>query len=253
MTNPSRIGYSNFFDDASTIVASNEATDFDKENAYDWLTYDWWKPGATGSQTLTCTFGAGVTPDYFACFAHNLGTEGASIVLQSEIASVWTDAFSDISPTGTEVIFEPFTAAAQTDWRVLITDCTVDTYVGVIAFGSVLELPQGMGIGFSPPNMNRKPKILNNVSMGGATLGRSYHARGERVDIKMDQLDPAWVRANWEPFLDHAELKPFFLSWDDDNYPAEAAYCWTSKDSGKVSYSSAKHMRISLGCDALTK
>lgn len=252
MTNPSRIGYSNFFDDASTIVESNEVAGFEAENAYDWLTYDWWKPGATGSQTLTCTFGAGVTPDYFACFAHNLGSEGASIVLQYD-DSGWTDAFPDISPTAGEVIFEPFTGASFTDWRILITDCTVDTYVGVIAFGAVLELPGGMDVGFAPAHLNIRDEILNNVSMGGAFLGRSLQRRGNRVDIKTDKIEPAWVRTNWEPFLDHARLKPFFFSWDDANYPTEAAFCWTSRGIDRVTYSSAKHMRLSLRCDALTE
>jgi len=253
MTNPSRIGYSNFFDDATTVVASNQVAGFESENAHNWLTYDWWQPGVVGSQILTCTFPGVVTPDYFACYGHNLGTEGASIVLQSWIDAVWTDAFSDISPSGTEVIFEPFTAAANANWRVVITDCTVDTFVGALSFGTVLELPGGMSVGFSPPNLFRQPKILNSRSMGGAFLGRSLQYLGNRLEIKSDHVDPAWVRSSWEPFLDHAALKPFFFSWDDDNYPAEAAFCWTSRGIDRVSYSSAKHMRISLKCDALVE
>lgn len=247
-----RIGYQNYIDDASTIVASNEAAGYEKENGYDWLTYDWWKPGATGSQTLTCTFGAGVTPDYFACYAHNLGETGASIVLQYD-DSGWTDAFTDVSPTGTEVVFKKFTASAFTGWRVLLTNCTVDTMVGVMSFGDLLEMPQGMRVGFSPPTINRNHRILNSVSVEGAFIGRSRQHRGHRVAIQTDQLTPAWIRSDWAPFMDHAELKPFFFAWDDDNFPAEAAYCWSSRQVDAPVYSDHRYMRAALTCDALVE
>ena len=51
-----RILYDNFFDQADTVVASSEDGDFPIENAYDWLPYDFFKPSASGSYTVTCTF-----------------------------------------------------------------------------------------------------------------------------------------------------------------------------------------------------
>lgn len=251
MADSAIIGYQNLFDSASTVVASNEVTGFEGENCYDWLAYDWWKPGATGDQTLTATFASSQSPDYFACFAHNLGGEGASIVLQANVASVWTDQFTDVSPTGTEVVFRYFASGdTSTQWRILITDCTVDTVVGVAAFGDSLILPHGIDVGFTPPNLHRDTRILNSVSVGGVFLGRSLIRNGNMLNLKSDKMEPSWIRSDWEPFMDHAETKPFFFSWNYDSYPGESAYCWTSGGVDPVPYSSSRHMRISLDADA---
>ena len=89
--------------------------------------------------------------------------------------------------------------------------------------------------------------------MGGAFLGRSLYRKGNQVNIVTDGLDPSWVRSSWEPFMEHAELKPFFFSWDDDNYPAEAAFCWARSGIEPVVYGTPDYMRIALTCDALTE
>ena len=53
------------------------------------------------------------------------------------------------------------------------------------------------------------------------------------------------------PFLDHARLKPFFYSWDPDNHPDEAAYCWTDGPVSGPEYSDPYWMKHSLKLRAL--
>lgn len=82
---PASIGYKNLFDSATTVTASSSPAGFEKENAYDWKLFDFWKPGA-GTQTLSATFAAPVTANYFAFYGHNLGSERTALRLQYSTA-----------------------------------------------------------------------------------------------------------------------------------------------------------------------
>ena len=62
MTNPV-ILYNSLIPSATTITVTSEAAGFAKENAYDWLTFDYWKPSAAGTVYYTMDFGAAVAVD----------------------------------------------------------------------------------------------------------------------------------------------------------------------------------------------
>jgi len=217
-------------------------------NATDWLDFDFWKatnPAADAG--FSVTFGAPWAADYFAVAAHDLFTQGASIVLQYWTGA-WTNAFAPIVPTDNGVIFQTFSPQSSTIWRVLVSGApTAAVSLGVVSFGNQLSIPAPVGIGFTPPNMAHADKILNNRADGGAFLGRSVIGKGiDLGKVAFDLLDPAWVRANWIPLMNHAILKPFFIQWNNTAFPAESAFVWTRGPIDKPQYSQPLLMRVAL-------
>ena len=52
-----RIGFKNLFTTTGvTVTASTEQVGYEKENAYDWLGYDWWKANSLGESWIRASF-----------------------------------------------------------------------------------------------------------------------------------------------------------------------------------------------------
>jgi hypothetical protein len=153
--------------------------------------------------------------------------------------------------TGDKPIFITFTQASSAKWRVLIAYPSAVPYIAVISLGARLDIPQGMGIGWVPPNLSNNDVFINHVSEGGAFIGRSLKMRGVEGKLDFDLLAPSWVRTYWAPFVEVARTKPFFICWDEANYPGEAAYCWADKRIDDPFYSYPLHMRAVLSYQGL--
>lgn len=246
MSNPV-IGYTNHFE-TGTVSASSEATDFEVEKAFDWFTYDYWKPTGFSSEHMTVDMGSATAADYWAVFAHDAHTQGSSLQLRGS-----TDNFSSsdvlvdsATPTTSSVIMRSFSSVSYRYWRLLISGGSAATSIGVAMVGPRLDMLDGMQVGFIPPTMSYSDKVLNNQSHGGQFLGRSVIREGARGTMRFTLMTPAWIRSDWMPFLDHARIKPFVLSWDETNYPAEAAYCWTEKSITPPRYSHTTYQLAEL-------
>ena len=86
------IGYANLLETASSITVTSEATGFEKENAYNWNTFDYWKGTSTATQDYDIDMGSAQLATYAAIFAHDLHTQGATIELFSSTFLVSTSA-----------------------------------------------------------------------------------------------------------------------------------------------------------------
>lgn len=233
MTSKALICYDNALERAQSVTASSVRGGFAAANASDWRTTTYWSPSGSGQQTLTAVFASPVSADYFACYRHNLATAGATIVLQrsTDGGANWLDCFAPAAPADNECVIRSFAGLAATHWRVkLQVSGTAELFLGLVAFGVALVPCRGMPAGFVIPRHGRKVEILNNRTEGGGFSGRSLIARGAETRLTIRHAKPAWVRANWEPFVRHAELKPFFFSWNHAAYPEDAVYCWRDGD-----------------------
>lgn len=249
------IGYDNLLNDptVTSIVAdpagNPAAAGFDIPNAHDWLDWDFWRATNAGVDSgFALTLSAPKTADYFAVAAHDLATQGATIVLQYWNLGAWADLFTPIAPTTNGVIFKTFASKNSNQWRVLVSGApTAAVSIGVVSFGDRLAIPAPIGLGFTPPNMAHADQVLNNVADGGALLGRSIIGKGIDLGrVSFDLLDPAWMRANWIPFMDHANLYPFFFQWEDTNYNSESAFVWTKKGIDNPSYNQPLFMTAAI-------
>jgi len=223
--------YQNLFESASSVTASSEATGYPKENAYDWRTDDFWQPNSASpaTYTLEADMGTATAADYGAIYAHDLHTQGATIALQYSTKATspiaWTTAFS-VTPTTSAPIVKTFASQSIRYWRYLITGAASPPSLGVLAFGSYLEMEQGCRAGLELPTYARTPDTLPNRSQTGAFIGASVKRRGVDFSVSFNAVTKSWLRANWATFQDHFEAKPFFFAWDDANYGGEDVFCW---------------------------
>lgn len=244
-----KIGYHNLFEDTSgTVTASSEAVGFPKENAYDWRPTDWWKATATGDSWVQIAFSTGKTADYFAVAGHDLATQGASIKLQysTDLGSTWHDATTSATGGNNRVIFKFFDPILASYWRILVNAPTSPASIGVASFGDRLDLPRGFPSGFTPASLARDNTYQTSISEGGQFIGRSIARKVYDGRFNIPQVMPTWVRNYWESFIDHAEVKPFFLSWDTSEHSDEAVMGWLSDRYTPPSYDTTTTMNINL-------
>lgn len=244
-------GFDNFYEDG-TVTASNEADGFPKENAYDWKSYDFWRPTGSSPWTITVDMATDQTPDYWAIYGHNLANSAiaGSVKLQKSndnFSADINDVGTAVTPTDSRPIFRRFATAAEQYWRLRFTGSSVPS-IGVVAIGSSWQPQRGIVAGFSPPWDARNDEFLNNVSDGGQFLGRSLIRRGVRIRMTLDFLTTAWVRGDLRTFLDHAETKPFFMSWDPSAFPNDAIFAWLRQPPAPPTYktSLAQLLRMQL-------
>lgn len=229
-----RFCYENLMESASSVTPSSEDSDYPVENCYDWLASDYFKPASVASDvTITVTLGSSDSANYFAFYAHDLHTQGASIKLEYNDGS-WNDAFTAFSPTDGDPHIIFFDSQSASSWRITISGASDIFSLGVVAFGAYMETERGIWNGFSPPKLARNPVIGTSVSDSGVFVGRSVISEGFETSLNVEFAGIAWMRSDWLPFVQHAETKPFFLAWDYTNYSTEFAFCWTSGPIGKA-------------------
>lgn len=236
--------------ETGTVTASSEATGFAKENAYDWLAYDWWKPTATGFSYLTVDCGTAKPCDYLALHAHDLFTNGSSITLQystDDFVADINDAFAAFIPASDGPMVKTFPQLNVRYYRLRILAPNISS-IGIAAFGAMLQLPTGVLTGFTPPTLMYDNEVTNHRSNGGAYIGRSVRRRGGKkgIPLRFGDVSAAWVRADWAAFLDHAEVKPFFFSWNQETYPDEAVFAWTEGKLRRPKHHKTLYMQIGL-------
>jgi len=249
-----RIGYHNLFTDSTaTITASTETSGFEKENAYDWFGYDWWKPTATGDSWLRANFSTAKMANYMTVWGHNLGTISGSCKPQYSTngGGTWNDAASVVSPTDDNTLFFAWDDVTAADWRLFVSGATLPI-IGGVQIGEVLTLPHNMDIGFAPPSLVPMTTNKTAQSESGAFIGGSRLSEGVEGNFTLKTLDPTWVRDSWIPFMDHVQNpKPFVFAWDYDTHSTEVILAWSSKKQKSPNYSSSLYMDISLNFEGI--
>ena len=234
-----------------TPVATNEVTDFEGVNVNNWLLYNSWKPGVTGTQDLVFDLGSAKSVDTFCVYGHNLFTEGCSLTLSHSTDDIsYTDAVAAFVVAGNGVIFKQFTSQSKRYWRIRITNCTVDAVISVAAMGVATALPEGMDLGFEPPVWG-EVKNINSVSVNGNFLGRSNQPVPSKMRLKQSHVTEAFIRGDWTTFIAHAQALPFFFTWDEINQPGETVYAWTDKTIARPRYTNHNLLSVNLPIMAL--
>jgi hypothetical protein len=241
------IAYANLLRNSGiTITASTEATGYEKENIYDWLTFDYWKPTAVPAY-LTVDFGSAVAVDYFGLAAHDLADNSADIVLQystDDFSADINDAFTAVTPSDNAPILKTFTSVSKRYWRIKLTGGI--SSLGVAAFGARLDVDTVLPVGYRPMTQGQSNRILTSESDGGQFLGRSVLSQAIKGAIQLDYLTKSWVRTNWPTLRDHIEQYPFFYLGEPDNYPDEVQLVWLDGKLDPPRYSHPTLMSVKI-------
>ena len=245
-----KIGYKNLFTTSGvTVTASTEASTYEKENGYDGFGYDWWKPTATGDSWLRASFASAQTVNYMAVWGHDLADQGSSVKPQysTDAGVSWTDAASAVAPSTNRTLFFSFSDIAGADWRCLVNNPTTIAAIAGIQIGAALDLTKSMEVGFAPPTLAPIIKSKTAQSETGAFIGGRKLSEGIRGSFTLTTLSPAWVRSDWQPFIDHIQLpKTFVFAWDTVTNSTEVVHAWAAKQVPSPRYSSPLYMDITL-------
>jgi hypothetical protein len=241
------IGYNNLLESA-TVTVTSAASGYPKENAYDWLTSDWWKAAAAGTVYLTADFGEAKTFDSWGLAAHNLPDNSGTIKPQySSNGSDWSDFDTVQTPADGSPIFRKVTSRTVRYARWEISSTGAASLIGSLFIGPALALPEPMGDGWYPPRLAADDVLYNNETDGGAFVGRSVVRAGLSFTIDQDLITRAWIDANWESLAAHIRTKSFYFSWDAETYPGEAVFCWlNAKKVPRPQHSSPMYLKFSI-------
>ncbi|WP_020184550.1 hypothetical protein [Methylopila sp. 73B] len=240
----SRIGYDNLLEQG-TVVASSAEVQYPVENAFDWRTDDFFRPASAGTVTITLTLPKARHASYFAYFQQDLFKKGGSLRLQRLDGASWVNVGDGIAPADNAprmLFFDPVPAK---QWRVVLT-CDEAFSIGVLAFGEALLLPYGMYLNWTPPVLARATRTLSSVSESGAFLGRSVIGQGVKTDLILQGTTDQWVRDHWQPFVEHAERKPFFFTPDALQRPDDCMFAWVEDDLTPPRHSNYGYMGTAL-------
>ncbi|NBT33526.1 MAG: hypothetical protein EBT13_16950, partial [Rhodobacteraceae bacterium] len=230
------LAYDNLAALSTTVLGGTAVlTDGAAANAVTGTTYDYWLPNVTGTvANFEVKFPAARTVGFVGIAAHNLGTLGATVAIQSSTdgGATWpgagggTHSPTDDRPIGYRLVS---TGADAADWRIRVTGLTAGAplYIGVAFFGAELVFPRRFYKDFAPVLAPTEVQLQSNVSVGGQLLGNSIIAQGSTLNAQFRNLDASWVRASLLPFIPHFNKgKGFFFGWRPATYPQDIHYCW---------------------------
>lgn len=248
------IGYTNLVK-SGTVTVTNEATGFEKENAQSWKTSTWWKASTDLEVHYNIDMGAATDVDCFGIIG-DLKANSSNYRVQHSATGAFggeeTTVKATTTPTKDITIFEIFTSVSARYWRFSFNVGAVGTasHIGNLFLGEHLALERGQPSGFTPANLNREREIYNSMSQGGQFLGRAIRYSGSKIQINQQKITRTWIDANWDALANHIELYPFYFVWDEENYPAEAAYCIANKIT-YPKYSDTLNLDFNLDCVAI--
>lgn len=242
-----RIGYENLLLNATAIASSSEAS-FGPEKTLTPFTYQFWKP-TTLPATITYDALTRITADYVGVAAHGL-KNGLFKLQYSNDGSNYTTARAALIRKG-EPFLLCFTPVTARYWRIEVDTESAfsasffnssETYqvstqetggpaagcIGVLFLGRALAMQRKVYAGETPAVLARKNTYRPNQSEEGHFLGRSLIRRGRAQSFNFKNLESDWYRANFDPFVVHAETKPFFYAWRPDGKADECFFGQTS-------------------------
>lgn len=239
---------------SGAVTTTSDASGYEKENAQSWTTSAWWKANASGIVYYYIDMGSAIDIDCWGFAGSNLADNSGTIKPEYSATGAWAGEESDLdsihTPTKNITVFKKVTGVNARYFRFEIDSTASASFFANLFLGEVLALERGMTQGFSPANLNRDRKIFNNMTNGGNYTGRILRHNGSKVRVVQEEITRTWLDANFDDLADHAELYPFYLLWDEESYPTEAAYCITNKITYPV-YSGALNLNFTLDCVAL--
>ncbi|MEO1575768.1 MAG: hypothetical protein AAFU65_12520 [Pseudomonadota bacterium] len=249
------IAYSNALATLAPIIAATQqSVDTAPANLATWSLLDVWRSGGNGGQ-VTVTFASPEVIDTVAFYAHNLATTGGTVQVEysTDGGASWDDfvAATAVSASGPWMAFAPGGVLAAM-WRLTFTG-TAPTEIGNLFVGRAMELPYPPGIGFTPPPLGRQHRIETSISGNGRLLDRALSREITKTRISLPYVSGQWARSTWNAFRAHAERFPFYYSWCHDDYPGDAAFCYSDGNVPPAPFSAIRLSSIDLNCFALTE
>lgn len=182
-----------------------------------------------------------------------------TVTLQKETGEgtdVWTDVVSKVFSGRDYIWYETFAAVSVPDARRMRikfeNTAGSQLIVRQIALGEGLVFPIGQYDQVTPPSLVSNVVITNPVSQNGSLLTRQSRRLEKTAEIDLQYLTRTWVSDSWNPFAVHAAKKPFFYSWNHEDFPDDACWATAGEIIAPAYMQPPTKMRVSMPLRCLT-
>lgn len=200
-------------------------------------TFERWRP-ASGTQSVTFTTGSTQEINFIAIGAHNLGTAGATITIETAptVSGTLTERYSVTPEDDKPILVLLDSDISIREVKITLTNGS-NREIGYVSAGQVLVMPRAIYGGHSPITLNAKTEYQSNMTETGQFVGRKIIRKGSQSSFSWTRLDPQWYRDYFQPFVEAAKTKTFFIMWRPDRFSYEVAFGWVPGDISPVNNS----------------
>lgn len=208
---------------SGTLTASTAATGFEGANAVANSTYDGWQP-TTMPATLSVALSAADSADCIGIAAHNLGTSGATVIVEY-LDGTWQEAAS-YAPADDSTIIILFPEQSSDEWRIRLTGATAPT-INFVMLGKRIDFAAGIVGDYVPTNWAAEVEILGGETVSGQFLGQRVIRRGAEARVNVGRVARTWAETTGQAFFDRFNNGlPFFFAGWPAGLPNDVAMCW---------------------------
>jgi hypothetical protein len=213
-----------------TLSATTEAVGYPKESGVSENTNKSWEPTSLAAN-LKVDLGVATSADSFAVVAHNCGTKGNTVLLQSSPDdSTWTTRCT-VVPTDDTTILGLFTAVSARYWRIRITNGTVPN-IGVAILSQRFIFPAGVKAPYTPVWLSQQYELLTATTLGGQFLGNKVLRQGGRTTINLVSFERNFAETNLTDFRLHYNAgKAFVWAAGPSIFSNDVGYVWRTDSS----------------------
>jgi hypothetical protein len=133
-------------------------------------------------------------------------------------------------PSNDNVLILRFEETVYHSIRLKLAEGDAPPQAAVVYTGLLLVMQRRIYVGHTPITFGRQTVIRTGVSEGGNFLGRVVTGSTLRSSVTMQNLTPAWVRSDLDPFIQASQTTPFFWAWRPETYPDETGFAWVDSD-----------------------
>jgi hypothetical protein len=214
------------------VVADTENADFPASNLANPATHLVWlaspdSPAADEYLTVTTSYADDL--DYVGIARHNLGSANIPVSIEG-FAGSWEEIVEEtILPDDGPALFR-FDPAVYSQVRVRLQPGDAAATIAVLYVGKLLVMERRIYVGHTPLDHARKTRVVNARSESGNYLGSIVLSQFAESSAAFQLINPAWYRANLDPFLTQGKGTTFFFAWRPTSYPHEVGYAWLTND-----------------------
>jgi hypothetical protein len=209
-----------------------------------------WKPGALPINWKVVT-AADANVDCVFIAAHNLGTAGVTVVVQT--AATVGGAFTTratIVPTDDSTIAVMFNNAGAPyvvrEVRISLSGASSGASIGIIRAGVALQMEQPVFGGVKPIGLSRLVETRHSQSETGQWMGLTIQRQASATEMNWTHLTSAWYRSTFQPFSLSLPQTPFGLIQNPLRMPESVAWCWTNQSPAPENMGVLDYMAVSL-------
>lgn len=238
-----RIAWDSVIDDATIDSVSDNETDGAVEQVADWTSWTFWRPTPSGdAHVITMDLVGEPTVSAWAMAGHDADGlvgmdtwDGAAWVLHSEV-------IADGDGSVVYLVGDPVTT---TKLRFRFASIS---FLSILWAGVDMILPEGVGTGWTDPQLALRAVTNPEVSRDGVHLGTAVEQWTANQSLSVNKVEATWARDYWQPFIRACSTRPFFLHWHRVDWPRSACLC-TKPKFGGAAFSSNGFVDLEVSFD----